>query len=105
MNNHTKGPWLIDTADRDICVQLPDGEFLEIASVGCMDHNGVKYWFGPESWANACLLRSAPDLLAALERLKCEVILSDVDPEYIKSHFQVHLDNAAAAIDKARGKP
>lgn len=97
MSAHTPGPWLIDTEDRDICVKLPDGEFLEIASVGCMDHNGVKYWFGPESWANACLLRSAPDMLAALQAVAEELGASyrKDDPVMMK---------VDAAITKAMGK-
>jgi hypothetical protein len=94
MTAHTKGPWLIDTEDRDICVQLPNGDWLNIATVGCMDHNGVKYWFGPESWANACLLRTAPDLLEALEAV-LETCENCGDDAYL---------SAIAAIAKAKGE-
>lgn len=50
-------------------------------------------------------------LVGALERLKIEVVLSDVPPDYIESHFRKWLDNAEialtagrAAIDGARQK-
>jgi len=55
------------------------------------------------SRANATLIAAAPDLLEALERLKCEVILSDVDPAYIERHFKPWIEKAATAIAKARG--
>lgn len=108
MNSHTRGPWLIDTADRDICVQLPNGEFLEIASVGCMDHNGVKYWFGPESWANACLLRSAPDLLEALEHAERTIHKLQAEQTTtirISKYLEEARAKASAAIAKAKGEP
>lgn len=54
--------------------------------------------------ANANLIAAAPDLLDALVRLKIEIVLSDVDMEYIESHFRPWLDKAMAAIDKALGK-
>lgn len=100
MSKHTPGPWLIDTEDRDICVQLPNGEWLNVATIGCMDHNGTKYWFGPESWANACLLRSAPDLLeaaiAALEEMR--------HTNAPRNSFTDAVDALDAAISKARGE-
>jgi hypothetical protein len=101
MSAHTPGPWLIDTEDRDICVQLPNGDWLSVATVGCMDHNGVKYWFGPDSWANACLLRSAPDLLGALEALA-----EYVDRMHQVGHIQrpQQSSDAYAAIAKAKGE-
>ena len=49
------------------------------------------------------LLSAAPELLEVLERLKIEVVLSDVDPEYIESHFRPWLDKAEAVMLKARG--
>ena len=41
------------------------------------------------------------ELLNALSRLKSEVVLSDIDPDYIESHFRTHLDKAALAIASA----
>jgi hypothetical protein len=92
---------MIDTQDRAIDVPMPNGEWLNIATVGCMDHDGVKYWFGPESWANACVLRSAPDLLEALEALA-----EYVDRMHRDGHIQRprQSSDAYAAIAKARGE-
>jgi hypothetical protein len=47
---------------------------------------------------------AAPELLEALQRLKTEIILSDVDMDYIESHFRPWLDKARAAISKATGE-
>jgi hypothetical protein len=68
MSNHTKEDWLVDRQDYSICVER-DGEPLEIASIGAMDHNGIKYVIGDESWANAYLMRTAPQLLKSLEAM------------------------------------
>lgn len=54
--------------------------------------------------ANARLIAAAPELLDALQSLKCELILSDVDMGYIESHFRPSLNKAAAAIAKALGQ-
>ena len=51
--------------------------------------------------ADAKLIAAAPDLLEALEDLKREIILSDVDMAYIDSHFKPWIEKARAAIDKA----
>lgn len=51
--------------------------------------------------ANASLISAAPELLEALQDLKREVILSDVDMDYIDSHFKPWLDKARKAIAKA----
>lgn len=57
-----------------------------------------------EPQMNRHLIGAAPELLEALERLKCELILSDVDMDYIESHFRPWLNKAEAAIAKARGE-
>ena len=54
--------------------------------------------------ADAHLIAAAPDLLDALQSLKSELILSDVDMGYIESHFRPSLNKAAAAIAKALGQ-
>lgn len=66
MSDHTKEEWLVCREDYsiDIC---RDGDFLTVANLGAMDHNGIKYCIGDESWANAYLIRTAPQLLKALE--------------------------------------
>ncbi|HBP0520626.1 TPA: hypothetical protein L5Q26_006333 [Pseudomonas aeruginosa] len=50
---------------------------------------------------NARLIAAAPELLEALEDLKREIILSDVDMAYIDSHFKPWIEKARAAIEKA----
>lgn len=54
-------------------------------------------------FAKARLAEAARDLLRALEQLKTEIILSDVNPAYIESHFRPSLNAAAIAIAKATG--
>ncbi|MEG5263278.1 hypothetical protein TRP66_03115 [Pseudomonas sp. JDS28PS106] len=65
---HTKEEWLVDRQDYCICVER-DGEALEIATLQPMDHNGIKHVIGEETWANAYLMRSAPQLLATLKEM------------------------------------
>lgn len=43
-------------------------------------------------------------LLGALTRLKIEIVLSDIDMDYIESHFRPHLDAAEAAIAATEGR-
>ena len=96
MSKHTPGPWIA----------------REVSGAGWPGQRGFAIDYNADQEqvvdfvyieADARLIAAAPDLLAALERLKCEVILSDVDMGYIKTHFQSHLDAAEAAILKARG--
>lgn len=54
--------------------------------------------------ANLDLIAAAPELLEALQNLKRELVLSDVDLAYIESHFRPHIDRARAAIAKALGQ-
>ncbi|MEE4662825.1 hypothetical protein V2L09_02685 [Pseudomonas alliivorans] len=68
MSNHTKEKWLVDRQDYCICVER-EGEALEIATLQPMDHNGIKHVIGEETWSNAYLMRTAPQLLDALEAM------------------------------------
>jgi len=68
MSNHTKEKWLVDREDYTICV-VRDGEPLTVATLGAMDHNGIKWIIGEETWANAYLMRTAPQLLVVLEQM------------------------------------
>jgi hypothetical protein len=68
MSNHTKEEWLVDREDYSICV-MRDDEPLAVANLGAMDHNGVKYVIGDETWSNAYLIRTAPQMLAMLEEV------------------------------------
>lgn len=58
----------------------------------------------PDANEVICLVQDAPDLLGALEDLKREIILSDVDMSYIESHFMPWINKARAVIAKARGE-
>jgi hypothetical protein len=43
------------------------------------------------------------ELAESLDRLCIEVVLSDVAPTYIDSHFRPHLDKARAALTNHQG--
>lgn len=71
----TRGEWLVDSRDRTICI-VQDGQEFTIASMGCIDvleiacgDLNAKFYYGPESVANAYLMRAAPQMLRALESL------------------------------------
>lgn len=96
MSMHTKEEWLVDRQDYTISVER-DGDPLEIATIGAMDHNGIKHFIGEESWANAYLMRTAPQMLAMLEELVAKAYkLSWYDP-----HSDV-LDRAEKVITLAK---
>lgn len=108
MSKHTPGPWFAGP-DNYIWRRHPTDLYQYGGGVaGDAPLAGV--FASPSDWvnkfpveANARLIAAAPELLEALERLKIEVVLSDVDPEYIESHFRPWLDKAEAAMLKARG--
>lgn len=93
--NYTKGPWVRD----GIHWYGSNGEMVVVSDGPAF---GSKSSF-PRAEANANLIEAAPDLLEALDRLVIEIVLSDVDHEYIESHFRDHLDKARTAINKAKG--
>lgn len=97
MSKHTPRPWMA----------------REVTSSGFPGQSGWAIDFNEDQEqvvdyvyeaADAHLIAAAPELLEALERLKCELILSDVDMDYIESHFRPWLNKAEAAIAKARGE-
>lgn len=97
MSSHTPGPWAVITelrpTDEIVCDMMNSGYVAII--------QGQKLG----NWRDdANLISAAPDLLEALETLKREIILSDVDMNYIASHFQIHLDKATKAIARAKGE-
>ncbi|MGN8346324.1 hypothetical protein ACLEJQ_22245 [Pseudomonas sp. SMV71] len=104
-HKHTPGPWVrCSTAPKIIM----SGSFIDghqgymVGSVTGNDNSGY-YASEQEAEANAKLIAAAPDLLEALEYLKRELILSDVDLDYIESHFRPWLNKAESAVAKARG--
>lgn len=91
MSNHTKEEWLVDRQDYCICVER-NGDPLEIARIGAMDHNGIKHFIGDESWANAYLMRTAPQLLKSLEDMIAKAYKqnwNDQYPELLKQAEEV----------------
>jgi len=76
-----------------------DGEILSDAGYIVM---GTDLVHGNEN--DLELMAAAPELLEALQCLKRELVLSDVDLAYIESHFRPHIDRARAAIAKALGQ-
>ena len=112
----TPGPWsVINTADVFSALGAPsgdgvnadanDGWLIADCENGFANVDGIHTELGLDvQRANAQLIAAAPDLLDALQSLKCELILSDVDMGYIESHFRPSLNKAAAAIAKALGQ-
>lgn len=93
---HTPGPWTVvrelRQEDECICDMLNCGWVIP--------RQGTKL----ANWDDdARLISAAPDLLDALECLKRELILSDVDMDYIESHFRPWINKAESAVAKAHG--
>ncbi len=89
MSEHTPGPWTVD----DITCQLESDDVV-IGVIYGADDSDV-------GWANGCLARAAPDLLAA-----CKAFLEAWEPPVLNGR---NLEKAAvitrAAIAKATGHP
>ena len=83
MSNHTKEEWLVDREDYSICV-MRDDEPLSVANLGAMDHNGIKYVIGDETWANAYLIRTAPQMLSMLKELMGKAYKQNWNDQYPK---------------------
>lgn len=81
MSNHTKEEWLVDRQDYSITV-IRDGYELAVANLGAMDNNGMKYFIGEESWANAYLMRTAPQMLKVLEDLMAKAYKKNWNDHY-----------------------
>ena len=102
MSNFTQGPWVADKTSRAIgpVSRESDQSYGMVIPVAWVE-------FDPEveiQAANHQLIAAAPELLEALQNLKREVVLSDIDLAYIESHFRPHIDRARAAIARALGQ-
>ncbi|WP_236424513.1 hypothetical protein, partial [Pseudomonas syringae] len=93
---------LVDRQDYCICVER-DGEPLEIATIGAMDHNGIKHLIGEESWANAYLMRTAPELLKALEAMLAKAYKQNWNDQYPELLEQAEKVIALAKAGSAPG--
>lgn len=112
MASHTPGPWV----EHDINGQKTGIILGQKYATEHICDTGLSFWRNPErcssqevreemtarSLANARLIASAPELLAALERLQLESIHYR-DSGVGKQFLDAALDNADAAIRKARG--
>jgi hypothetical protein len=90
----SKSPWLI-SGESEKWNRIIDANGDLITTCFAMQN---------EDDANSKLIAAAPELLEALQNLKREVVLSDIDLAYIESHFRPHIDRARAAIAKALGQ-
>ena len=81
MSNHTKEEWLVDREGYSICV-MRDDEPLTVADLVAMDHNGIKYVIGDETWANAYLIRTAPQMLAMLKEMMDKAYKQNWNDQY-----------------------
>lgn len=97
----TKGSWSFNKDDFSVTTKGDYKNPTEICHV--MDNNPYDGIY-EEDFANGHLIAAAPELLEALQALKREIVLSDVDLDYIESHFRPHIDRARAAIAKALGQ-
>ena len=91
MSMHTKEEWLVDSQDYTICAGRDNDELI-IAQVHPMDHNGIKYFIGDETRANAYLVRTAPQMLRMIEELLAKAYKqnwNDQYPELIEKAEQV----------------
>ncbi|WP_211485469.1 hypothetical protein [Achromobacter ruhlandii] len=107
---HTPGPWSLETVrtSSGVCHKVgpfPGRREDHPPRHACLyaDYPSDSNPADQELLANARLIAAAPELLDALEDLKSELVLSDVDQDYIESHFRRCLNKAAAAIAKATG--
>lgn len=100
MNKFTPGPWFVDHKSPFLVRAGDDIDGRHIAHIGPANYTPRFDVDEP----NAKLIAAAPELLEALEELKCELILSDVDMDYIESHFRKALNKAQSAIARARGE-
>lgn len=78
---HTKEEWLVDRQDYTICAGRNDDELI-IAQLHPMDHNGIKYVIGDETWANAYLIRTAPQMLSMIEELLAKAYKQNWNDQY-----------------------
>jgi hypothetical protein len=81
MSNHTKEEWLVDREGYSICVER-GGDYLGVANLSPIDHNGIKHVIGDETWANAYLIRTAPQMLEMLKELMAKAYKQNWNDQY-----------------------
>lgn len=93
MSGFTPGPWVVELADDAYCIANV-GNLVIMPCGGKVKHDNAE--------ADARLIAAAPDLLEALE-----MIVAEADSYTARTGKPVYnwLDQARAAIAKARGTP
>lgn len=102
MSMHTKEEWFVDREDYSICIER-NGEPLAVANLGAMDHNGIKWFIGEETWANAYLMRSAPQMLKALEQILGKAYKQNWNDQYPELLAEVERVIALAKAGSQQG--
>ncbi len=113
MNKHTPGPWNIlplegkyygaeiEIGENSVKVWTPNYSASPFASVreianGWEPEDGRDHVEDVQSYANACLIAAAPELLEALEKIALAASATVCNTDWIAGH-------ARDAIAKARG--
>lgn len=98
--NHTPGPWALseETLRDDLRSKLVHGLPEGMLAIVRVENQGAYY-----GDANARLIASAPDLLAALKALQIQALQSDVNDPSNEWGCEA-LAMARAAISKAEGR-
>ncbi len=93
----TPGPWTLHTGSQtgNVWIENEDGDKSIIAPAYAFGHAAMK---DNEAMANARLIASAPDLLAALEAALAALVEVSHSPQYRETVLQ-----ARAAIARAKG--
>ena len=98
MSGHTPGPWLVE--GRTVYALNDDG-YNRFSALVQDAHTP-----GDELEANARLIAAAPELLEALEDIANDYAERfDMDSQSTNPGMKVVVENARAAIAKARGTP
>ena len=100
--NHTPGPWLLKSFDESQMVIVPDAgtkrnPLIAIVSIG---------YDRPDGEANGHLIKAAPDLFRAAERIvnSLEFILGSTRvPDKMRAGLQAIIEELTPAITKAKG--
>lgn len=97
MSGFTPGPWVVERADDAYCIANV-GNLVIIPEGGNVKHDNAE--------ADARLIAAAPELLDALEDIANDYAERfDMDSQSTNPGMKVVVENARAAIAKARGTP
>lgn len=105
MSMHTKEEWLVDRGDYTICAGRYDDELI-IAQLHPIDRDGIKWIVSDETWANAYLIRTAPQMLELIEELMAKAYKQNWNDQYpelvAKAEEVLALANAGTPNDDSQ---